>query len=399
MTSRWHLVVLALFSAAQSAIAAPDSVKRKIELTAESRLFPQRGFDSRQTDATLSLAVLGRWDLDWRAARAQLAVVPFARIDSADSERSHVDLREFELRYRTGNLDFRAGIGKVFWGTTEFVHLVDVINQTDGVESIDNEEKLGQPILGLSWTSPIGVLTGLVMPLFRERNLQGVKGRLRAPLPYAQSRAMYESDRGKKHVDFALRWQHSSDSLDIGIAHFVGTAREPGFLVQTAAPEPNLLAVYDQIRQTSLDLNWVSGSWIWKLEALQQRHRNRDYSAAVGGFEYTLPNSEVGARETGLLLEYAWDSRGLASGSPVQNDLFVGLRIALNDVAGSELLAGFGQDMQSSGRFVSLDASRRIGDSGRFSLKLRLIDSSAEADPLTLLNRDDHLVLEYTRFL
>ena len=35
------------------------------------------------------------------------------------------------------------GLGKVFWGVTEFNHLVDVINQTDLVEGIDGEAKLG----------------------------------------------------------------------------------------------------------------------------------------------------------------------------------------------------------------------------------------------------------------
>ncbi|MDD7885073.1 hypothetical protein [Flavivirga sp. 57AJ16] len=34
---------------------------------------------------------------------------------------------------------------------TESNHLVDIINQTDAVETFDGEEKLGQPMVQLSW--------------------------------------------------------------------------------------------------------------------------------------------------------------------------------------------------------------------------------------------------------
>ena len=41
------------------------------------------------------------------------------------------------------------GIDKVFWGVIESRHLVDYINQTDGVEDVDGEDKLGQPMINL----------------------------------------------------------------------------------------------------------------------------------------------------------------------------------------------------------------------------------------------------------
>ncbi|MET0547184.1 MAG: hypothetical protein ABWZ40_12815, partial [Caulobacterales bacterium] len=152
------------------ALAAPDSVQVRLDVTGEFRGFPQSPRDRRQEDAAVSLAALGRMDVEWQGGDLTLAVSPFARIDSTDDDRSHVDMREFEWRYRAGDLDFRAGIGKVFWGTTEFVHLVDIINQTDGVESIDGEDKLGQPLAAASYTTPIGVFSGFVLPYFRERN-------------------------------------------------------------------------------------------------------------------------------------------------------------------------------------------------------------------------------------
>lgn len=392
--------MLLLLLCVSIACAEPGAAKYKLDFSSELRVFPERAVDSRQTDATLSFSALGRADYEWNGGRTKAAIAPFIRHDSADVERSHADLREFELRHRDGNLDWRAGIGKVFWGTTESVHLVDIINQTDAVESVDGEDKLGQPMVSLAWTAPYGVFSGFVLPYFRERNLPGVAARLRAPVRYQQGAAQYQSSRGKRHVDAALRWNYSHDKLDIGLYQFAGTAREPRFALQpptAGMPEATLLPIYDQIRQTGLDFNAVSGGWIWKLEALHQANPVKSYNAAVGGFEYTLPNSEMEAPEIGLLSELAWDSRGRNAASPFQRDIFFGLRVSMNDVDGSEMLAGVMQDMRHSGRFVSVDASRRIGGDARLALKIRLLDSSSPADPLSALSHDDHLLVEYTK--
>lgn len=376
----------------------PDNAKYKLDVGTEVRIFPETANDPRQADATLSFSLLGRADYEWNGGRTRLAISPFVRHDSADDRRSHADIREFELRHRDGNLDWRAGIGKVFWGTTEFVHLVDIVNQTDAVESIDGEDKLGQPMLGLAYTTPYGVFQGFLLPYFRERTLPGVRGRLRGPLPYAQGNAIYESSRGNRHLDAAVRWQYSNGSIDVGVSHFAGTAREPRFQLLNNAPAPMLQPIYDQIRQTSVDFNRVSGSWIWKLEALHQQNRIKNYDAAIGGFEYTFVSDELEAPEIGMLMEYAWDSRRDKAATAFQDDLFVGLRVSLNDVDDSQLLAGIGHDLQFGGNFISVDASRRIGGDARLALKLRLLNSNAAADPLAALSQDDHLIVEYTHY-
>ena len=387
--------------ATAAAFDAPESAKYKLDFGTEARVFPERAGDPRQADATLSFSLFGHADFEWNGGRTKVAIAPFIRHDSADTERSHADLREFELRHRDGNLDWRAGVGKVFWGTTEFVHLVDIINQTDAVESVDGEDKLGQPMLSLAWSSPYGVFSGFLLPYFRERNLPGVAARLRAPVRFEQGSVQYESSRGNKHLDGALRWSYSGGDIDVGVSHFIGTAREPRFALlppRPGMPEPTLQPIYDQIRQTSLDFNMVSGNWIWKLEALHQRNRIKDFNAAIGGFEYTVTSNEIDAPEVGFLLEYVGDSRRANAASAFQDDLFAGVRYSLNDVDGSELLAGVGQDLQHSGRFVSVDASRRIVSEGRLALKLRMVDSKTAADPLTALRQDDHLLVEYTHY-
>ena len=68
------------------------------------------------------------------------------------------------------------------WGVTETNHRVDIINQTDFTEGFDGEEKLGQPMIKISFERPWGLLDVYALLGFRERNFSGTKGRLRLPL-------------------------------------------------------------------------------------------------------------------------------------------------------------------------------------------------------------------------
>ena len=70
--------------------------------------------------------------------------VPFARWDSEDEERKHFDIRELNINHASGDWETLVGIGKVFWGVVESNHLVNIINQTDFLEGVDGEDKLGQ---------------------------------------------------------------------------------------------------------------------------------------------------------------------------------------------------------------------------------------------------------------
>lgn len=112
---------------------------------------------------------------------------------------------------------------------TESVHLVDVINQTNALENIDGEDKLGQPMIELVAVRDWGTVEAYMLPYFRERQTPGLSSRLRPPLPVLET-ALYESERKQNHVDFAMRWSHYLGAFDVGLSHFVGTDREPRFI-------------------------------------------------------------------------------------------------------------------------------------------------------------------------
>jgi hypothetical protein len=391
--------MLALAVLAPAALADGGTLKLSAELSSEARWFVQDAAYAGQSDddVGLSFALLPELYYAWNRDTS-VTLRPFARWDSIDDERTHVDLRELMLQHRFGNFDLRAGVGRVFWGVTESVHLVDIVNQTDLVENPDGEDKLGQPMLSLAWTTDYGSFAGYLLPYFRERTLPGPDARLRAPLPYAIDDARYESSAGEKRVDAAVRWSLSTSLLDIGVSHFSGTAREPRFEPALTESGAILVPVYDLIEQTGLDLNVVTGGWIWKLEAIHQSNRIEDFSAVAGGFEYTFSAPFGTGWDVGALAEVLWDSRGSDSPSPFQRDLFVGTRIAANDVAGSELLAGAIFDLERGGAFGNVEASRRVGDSGKLVVELRLFVDADEADPLFFLRRDDYLQVEYIRY-
>ena len=114
--------------------------------------------------------------------------------------------------------------------------------------------------------------------------------------------------------------------------------------------------------QTGLEIQGAFGAWIWKLEAIRNAgFDNKNYKAAVGGFEYTYV-LETGF-EVGALLEYSWDERGRDALTRLQSDVFVATRLTFNDIQSTQVLAGVMIDTGGAGRSYNIEAGRRIGDS------------------------------------
>jgi hypothetical protein len=364
----------------------------------ELRAFGQEGIDG-QDQAGLSIAVQPEY---YREISNDLSFTftPFARWDSMDDERSHYDIRALSLLYVADKYELRAGIRKVFWGVTESVHLVDIINQTDAVESPDGEEKLGQPMINLSVPRDWGTIDLFVMPYFRERTFPGKTGRLRTALPVDTDNAQYESNDKQRHVDYALRYIHTIDDWDVGLSYFQGTSRDPVFIPGANADnKPVLIPFYPQIKQAGLDVQLVSGAWLWKLETIYRTgFGSQDYLAAAGGFEYTLVGVADTQMDIGIVSEYLYDDRGQQATTPFEDDVFLGLRFNLNDMAGSEALLGVIQDAGSSARMVSLEASRRITGNWKVNLEGYLFLNQTKKELLYGLRDDNYLQLELVRY-
>lgn len=368
----------------------------------ELRAFVEEPAHAGQNDAYLnpSLIVQPEFRMEFNDGDDRLTFIPYARLDSADSERSHVDIREANWLHYGDDWDLKVGADKVFWGVAESRHLIDIINQTDLVEDVDGEDKLGQPMVNLGLQRDWGYLNFFAMPYFRERTFPGRDGRLRGAVPVDADRATYDSGAEEWHPDFAIRYSTVIDDFDIGISHFHGTSREPTFSVVTKSDGSTVLAPhYDLIDQTGLDLQATLGDWLWKLEAMTRSGHGDRFAAAVAGFEYTLYGVNDSDADLGLLMEYQYDGRDDDAPSTTQdNDLFFGSRLTLNDVDDTDFLAGFSVDHETGSTFLSVEADTRLSDFWTVELEARAFAFTSEDDPLDAYRQDHHLQVRLSRY-
>jgi len=381
------LCVLPVANAAQGELSG--------NLSLELRHFTHDPLDARQHGGNASLSFEPEYAIEWDDGRQSLVTTLFARWDEGDDERSHGDIRELMWTLAADQWELRAGIGKVFWGVTESRHLVDIINQSDAVENLDLEDKLGQPMVNFTWIQNWGVLDLFVLPYFRERTFPGVNGRPRSS-PYVYTDApVYQSSNEENHIDYAVRWSQSIDAWDIGVSYFNGTSRDPRLLPGVGpAGEIVLIPYYDQIQQVGLDVQATYDAWLWKLEVINRDSDFYDYVALTGGLEYTFFGVMESSADLGLVVEYLYDDRGTAADTVFQDDLLLALRFTLNDAQSTEVLIGPVIDHHSNSVFYNLEASRRLGDSWKLELEARFYENAPPSDLAYGFRNDDYFQLQ-----
>ena len=383
----------------------------------------------------------------------------FAREDQHDEHRSKVDVREALLTLILNNIEFQMGAGRVFWGVTEVVHVVDVINQSDTVENIDGEDKLGQPMVAAKWYSPMGDFSVYILPTFRTRPFPADNARPQYPIAVYEEDTQFESGDRKKHQDYAFRWKHYLGPVDIGVSWFRGTAREPRLVpfyrsntsratadgssadtpncdINSGIPEQppalvltlndtlallglatssdeqqqqveqeiveqvSLIPHYDQMEQLGLDLQYTVGPAAFKLEAAWREQLGSEFLIADLGFEYTFSSAFGSDADISFITEYLYDDRGQDPRftATFDDDVFIGSRIGLNDAADTQMLGGVGVDRNHGSLTYSLEATRRLTDSSLLSLEARFIEEAGEDDPIKLFENEDSVKVSVSFF-
>jgi len=379
-----------------------------VDVGAQARTFFDEGLDG-QSRFHPSVSVQLEYYRAWDDERQSLTFTPFYRYDAEDDERTHFDLREGFWTLVGDDWDLSVGVKQIFWGVTEFNHLVDVINQTDLVEDIDGEEKLGQPMVQLSLVRDWGIVDLFVLPGFRERTFSGVNGRPRYYIPVDGDLTQYQSSHGDDRIDGAIRWSHHIGPLEFGLYHFSGTSRAPLYNVVTdETGQQWLQPYYPVVDQTGLDAQAIRGDWAFKLEAITRSNFPDRYYAFTTGFERTLVGAFGTRADLGLVMEYSYDDRGDgAFDTFYENDLSVANRWVLNDLADTQALLGVTFDLESSETILSVEASRRLGETwtllleGRAFFGAEPLDTNRPFDPANKgasVAHDDYIELELTRY-
>lgn len=349
--------------------------------------------------AQFSIFTEPEWTWIDESGSNRIGVTLFGRLDSADTNRSHFDVREMFWRGVHGDWEALVGVNRVFWGVTESRHLVNIINQIDFVENVDEEDFLGQPMVQLSLQKDYGRFSAFVLPRFRERTFPSGDGRPRFPASFDLDNPEFESDLGRWHPDVALRYSHFIGPFDVGVHVFRGTHREPRF-VEKEPMSGAFTPTYDRMDQVGVDLQYTKDAWLWKLEGLFRHTRRDDYTALVSGVEYTFFQTFGSNSDVGLLVEYLFDDRNPNVGFPTafENDLFLGTRWTLNDIQDTSALAGLVVDLDDQTTSIRLETERRFGSNWRVELEAQIFANVDDQNLFNAFRNDSFVNLAVSRF-
>lgn len=375
-------------------------------VSVESRWYPKSGTYSDQSHHASGFIL--QPELYFENVKGwSFNLVSFLRYDSADSHRSHADLREayFLLFGEVGDSEWelRLGVDRVFWGVVESNHLVDVINQTDLIEHPDEEAELGQLMAHVTWSGEWGAAEFFLLPHHRGRTFPGRNGRLRSSIIVDDEHASYESAAKEWHMDLAARYSQSFGPFDVGVSIFDGTSRKP-LLQQPLSRNHNdvlvLVPHYEQIRQFGLDAQLTADSWLFKLEAIHRiyaqnlRYKEEDYAAFVIGGEYTFYSILDSVVDFSVLGEWSYDERDNNATNAFQDDVLLATRTAFNDVQNTEIYTSILKDRVYSTNVLIIKFGRRISDRWSVNLELfSLFNVDKKDTQLNEIRRDSFLEL------
>jgi hypothetical protein len=353
------------------------------------RYFPDEALYAGQHDEYISSLFQPEIYLEWKDGTRLIQFTGMIRIDQYDTKRTHADIRELYWQAIFKKWELSIGAKKVFWGVTESNHLVDIINQVDVLEGADVENKLGQPMVHMSFMPNWGTIDFYAMTYFRELQFPGTSGRLRPPFYIDEDATTFESDQDEYNIDLALRWSHSFSVFDVGLSHFYGTSRLPQFLTEDGQTFVNH---YELINQSGLDVQASTGSMLWKGELIHIESERQSSTAYTVGGEYTFGNLFRSGIDLGLITEYNFDERGLETINGLDNDMFYGMRLAFNDRQSTDILGGiiYDNDLYTTRYFV--EVNRRLGNDWKLSAELTIFDNVSEKDAFSYLLRNDSYV-------
>ena len=383
----------------------PGDFEYRGDISAEMRIFPEDAQfpDQKNYHFDPSIKIEPEFIYETNSGIDRFTFIPFFRYDLEDDNRTHFDIRELNWIHFGSNWTFLIGNDIVFWGVAESRHLVDIINQIDFVEDIDNEDKLGQPMVFFSYETGYGAFELYFMPFFRKRTFPASDARLRGPLPISGS-PRYESDLEEFHPDFAFRWFNTIEEFDIGLSFFYGTGREPIFLTEfDSNGNPFFRQFYSIINQIGLDVQWTKDAWLLKLEGIGRGGQGSYFLATVFGFEYTFFQLFGSSSDLGVLSEYLYDGRDenieFAPPTFFDHDIFAGLRYTLNDVEDTEFLAGLTTDTQTGEMLGVIETSRRFGKNWLAELETRLfLNADGEQDLFEGFKNDSFINISIGRY-
>ena len=340
---------------------------------ADGRVFAESAkYPGQDRGDAVSLVVEPQFEVKSEDGVQDAVVRPFYRLDPTDEKRSHADLREGDYKISAGHFQGGVGAGIFTWGVLESYKPSDVVNQTDFVEAFDGSQKLGQPYASVGWVGESAALKLYYLPYFRDRTFQGLRGRPRFSVPVDTDDPIFATKAGRWQPSGAARFTLNLGDFDIAVGAFTGLSREPRFVAELTTGQVS--PAYDLMHQASGDAVWTHGALTIKAEYFARLWGPslRFFNGGGGGVDYTFFKL-IGDADFSLAAEFLFDTRpNSAAPTFFNHDGFLGLRVAVNDTANTEILAGAIVDVFDQSTFGKAGVSRRFGDHWRVSADINV---------------------------
>ena len=272
------------------------------------------------------------------------------------------DIKEANVSFENSTWGFLLGSTEEFWGKTETLNPVDIINSNNYDEGLSKPNKLGEFMIKANREIGIGDLSIYYLPNFRPNKYPSKKSRLSLPIEVNDNEANYVNGADKNMQQFALRFSGYYEDLDFGISVFEGISRDPFFTLVSGKMVPS----YSKILQYGIEVQQLLGEWIIKGEFINREGQQnisgslKDYSSGVVGLERSLYGLISGNTDLTFFLEYSKDSRGVSAHQSSQNDVFFANRISLNDIHDTSISFALSRDLNTESGIFNSIISRRI---------------------------------------
>lgn len=381
---------------------------------AELSYFPEDSLFDIQSDEHLQQSVAGSVEYVQDAGtRGEVLIELLGRYDQVDDQRSYIDPQRAHVAYFGDLVSLTAGVLNETWGVLELENIVDIVNQRNIVEDFRADAKLGQP--GVKLGLPIfrfGQADLYYLPFPRKRPFAGEDGRFQFALPVDDEDAFYESsadaDRERWAEQWAARSQFLFGDLEAAISHFYGTSRDPSFDVVLDGATPVALSPdYDQINQSGVELRAIALGNVLKAEAFRRTNKDPlEESEAIYGAAAGIEREFVRVFGSDMALtlfgEYYVDNRSRTGDEvaavALENDVFVGSRLAFNDLADTQALLTSTVDVDTQATILALELQRRFGTQLQVNLKGETFIDVADDPGLTTFQNDHRVVLRARYF-
>ncbi len=396
--------------------------------------FEYRRFESDDNiqNADTGVAILSRVESSFEQDAYRHVFRALGRVDQKDSDRSQVIIEDGYFSMLAGpekNWKLLAGYKLFNWTATEAFHPADQINSRNYDSDVESLEKKGELTIEIERSLESGSFALYFFPKFEAPVFPGDRSRLGFGADLERVIFVDGGDATTNQnwgIQFGGRFSYTILDADLSF-HFlhhmdrsfpvIGTHRYAivgTTAVPTAFPTTPYYYRSNQIGMTAV---LPVESFIFKLEAASRTFDNdlliyttrglrrpEDNTEVALGLEWSLAH-ESGS-ETYLYIEgqtmFGPEQNRIEEMSLFQNDLFIGLRFAFNDLMGKEIFVSTILDYDRKHEYLfNLNYSQRLSDIWKIKTGLRYYDAPKKTNiptGLELYDGDSYAYITLTRF-